>query len=231
MKFLKFAILSSAVVMLLSSFWVTNERSPSHLPEGFVYLTDVVPEVILDMRYYGTDNFVGKRVDGYQKPVCIVTKECAEHLKMVVAEVSELSVYVKVFDAYRPQQAVDHFAKWALDLNDTLTRQKYYPEVDKSDLFRLNYIAEKSGHSRGSTIDLTFIDADGVELDMGSSWDYFGTKSWPSDTTVSTDAQKNRNFLRNVMIKHGFKPYNEEWWHFTLVNEPFPDTYFDFVVK
>lgn len=231
MRYLKFTVFLGGLLVLLSSFWVANKANDSVLPNGFVYLKDVVPEVILDIRYFSTDNFVGKRVDGYQKPVCIVTQKCALRLKAVAGEFAQEKIYLKIFDGYRPQRAVDHFGRWALDLSDTLTKAKYYPEVLKKDLFRLNYIASKSGHSRGSTIDLTLVDENGKELDMGSAWDYFGEKSWLSDTSISKLAQSNRKYLRDIMIKYGFKPYNEEWWHFTLKNEPFPDTYFDFVVK
>lgn len=201
------------------------------LPEGFVYVQDVIPNVVLDIRYHGTHNFVGKPVDGYINPVGIISAQAADALLPVVKEFSEKNLRLKIFDAYRPQKAVDHFARWAKQLDDTLTKQEFYPLVKKEDLFTLNYIASKSGHSRGSTIDLTLIDEEGNELDMGSSWDYFGTTSWLSDTTISAHAQHNRNLLRTVMIKHGFVPYNEEWWHFTLANEPYPDTYFDFYVE
>jgi D-alanyl-D-alanine dipeptidase len=218
-------------LLLLSLLACSSNSTNNDLPKDFVYLKDIVPSVVLDIRYYGTDNFVGKRVNGYEKPTCIVTNECASQLKIIAKEAAKSNYRLKVFDSYRPQRAVDHFSEWALDLNDTLTKAKYYPEVKKSDLFRLNYIASKSGHSRGSTIDLTLIDENGNELDMGSSWDYFGTMSWPSDTTISEEAQKNRLYLRTLMLENGFNPYNEEWWHFTLKNEPYPETYFDFIIK
>ncbi len=208
-----------------------NEKSNTSLPTGFVYLKDVVPTVVLDIRYYGNDNFVGARVDGYQNSVCIISKDAAKAVEKVSSEFQLQNIRLKVFDTYRPQRAVDHFSRWAKDLDDMKTKAKYYPEVNKADLFKLNYIASKSGHSRGSTIDLTLIDENGDELDMGTTWDYFGPKSWPSDTTISLVAQSNRQLLQEVMVKNGFVPYNEEWWHFTLKNEPFPDTYFDFEVE
>ena len=210
---------------------VLTAGSGNKLPDGFVYLQKKVPSVVLDIRYFGSDNFLGDTVNGYNDSTCIVTKQCAEQLGLVAAIVSTRNLRLKVYDGYRPQQAVDHFMEWAKDLNDTKAKEKYYPEVAKKDLFTLNYIAEKSGHSRGSTIDLTLIDENGNELDMGSTWDYFGPKSWPSDTTISTEAQENRKYLRAIMMRNGFKPYNEEWWHFTLENEPFPDTYFNFLVE
>lgn len=206
-------------------------ESKSDLPQGFVYLVDIVPNIVIDLRYLGSDNFVGKPINGYKKEVVIITQPAAEALKKVSDELAKQNLKLKVFDAYRPQQAVDHFIEWAMDLSDTLTKSKYYPEVNKADLFRLNYVAKRSGHSRGSTFDLTLVDSTGTELEMGTPWDYFGPKSWPSDTTVSIFAQQNRKFLQEIMIANGFKPYQEEWWHFTLKDEPYKEIYFDFEVK
>lgn len=208
-----------------------DASSAKKLPEGFVYIHDAIPSVELDIRYHGSHNFIGKPVDGYINPVGIISAQAAEALLPVVNELAAKNLRLKIFDAYRPQKAVNHFARWAKQLDDTLTKQEFYPLVKKEDLFKLNYIASKSGHSRGSTLDLTLIDEKGNERDMGASWDYFGTKSWPTDTTVSALAQQNRNLLREVMLKNGFLPYQEEWWHFTLANEPYPDTYFDFDVE
>jgi D-alanyl-D-alanine dipeptidase len=226
------------VVVWLFSFAVLctgctfqNENTRPSLPTGFVYLKDVVPSVVLDIRYYGEDNFVGTRVNGYHDSVCIISETAAKAMKKVSDELVIQNLRLKVFDAYRPQKAVDHFSRWAKDLNDVKTKLKFYPNVNKSDLFKLNYIASKSGHSRGSTVDLTLIDENGDELDMGTTWDYFGPKSWPSDTTISLLAQSNRKLLQKVMLKNGFVPYSEEWWHFTLEGEPFPDAYFDFDVE
>lgn len=200
-------------------------------PQGFVYIQDHIPDIILDIRYAGSDNFVGQPVDGYLKPVGIMSLEATTALQKVQTELKQQNLALKIFDAYRPQKAVDHFVRWAKALDDTLTKQKYYPKVKKSDLFKLQYIASKSGHSRGSTIDLTLVDSEGTELDMGTSWDYFGPESWPSSTAVSLEAQKNRKTLQKIMMKYGFKPYNEEWWHFTLKDEPFPNTYFNFEIE
>lgn len=200
-------------------------------PQGFVYIQDHIPDIILDIRYAGVDNFVGQPVDGYLRPVGIMSLEATTSLQKVQAELKQQNLALKVFDAYRPQKAVDHFVRWAKVLDDTLTKKKYYPNIKKSDLFKLQYIASKSGHSRGSTVDLTLVDSEGKELDMGTSWDYFGPESWPSSTAVSLEAQKNRKTLQKIMMKYGFKPYNEEWWHFTLRNEPFPDTYFNFDIE
>ncbi len=201
------------------------------LPKGFVYLSHVVPNIVVELRYFSKENFVAKRVNGYKKEVAIISEPAAFALSKVQIELNKRHLRLKVFDAYRPQKAVDHFVRWAKNMTDTTHKHIYYPEVDKADLFKLDYIASKSGHTRGSTIDVTLVDSENLELDMGTPWDFFGTKSWPSDTTISKVAQQNRTYLREVMLAHGFVPYEKEWWHFTLKNEPFPDTYFDFNVK
>jgi D-alanyl-D-alanine dipeptidase len=204
-------------------------------PDGFVYLDEYIPGIEVDLRYYSNDNFVGDTVDGYHANKCIISLEAAKALKKVSAELNAKGIGLKIFDAYRPQQAVNHFVRWAKDLGDTLTKSKYYPEERKSTLFKKGYIASKSGHSRGSAIDLTLIylsgEKKGKEVDMGAGWDFFGTISWPSSDKVTAKQKENRMLLRNTMIKHGFKPYNKEWWHFTLKHEPFPDTYFNFPIN
>lgn len=206
--------------------------SADGLPDGFVYVRDVIPDIREDIRYFADDNFVGNRIDGYEKPVSILTKDAAIALKAVQSELSAFGLGLQVYDAYRPQQAVDHFVRWARDLDDTRMKSRYYPDVAKQDLFRLGYIAAKSGHSRGSTVDLTIVSNDNFKaLDMGTTWDHFGPESWPSYSKLTASQRANRMLLHNVMLKHGFKPLQEEWWHFTLANEPFPDTYFDFVVE
>ena len=137
---------------------------------------------------------------------------------------------LKAFDCYRPTRAVANFVRWARDLSDTAGKREFYPDVDKSTLFRDGYISSRSGHSRGSTIDLTLARADGHELDMGTPFDFFSTRSWPS-ANVSAEAKANRAVLASAMRRRGFRPYDKEWWHFTLSHEPFPDTYFDFPVR
>jgi len=224
---LPFALVLLTLILVLTK--CKKDDSESDLPEGFVYVADVVPNLSLDVRYYGIDNFVGKRINGYINPVTISTVEAATALKKVQEELAVDNYRLKIFDGYRPQRGVDHFIEWSQIYEDTLTKSKYYPNIPKSDLFDLNYLAKRSGHSRGSTYDLTIIDAAGNELDMGTTWDYFGPTSWPTDTTISQLAQDNRNLLRGLMLKHGFIPYTEEWWHFTLDNEPYPETYFDFL--
>ena len=178
------------------------------------------------------DNFLGTRVDGYEKDLVIISTPAAKALQGIQAKLTTFGLSLKVFDAYRPQRAVDHFVRWAKVLNDTLTKQKYYPNVAKKDLFKLDYIAARSGHTRGSTVDLTIVDLKtGKEIDMGSGFDFFGTPSHPTYPKLTPKQRANRLLLRNLMLEAGFKPYSKEWWHFTLKNEPFPDTYFDFPIK
>lgn len=207
-------------------------HTPPERPDGFVDAATIVPGLRLDMRYVGAHNFVGRHIDGYEAPVCILTREAAEALARVQADLAPLGLGLKVYDCYRPQRAVAHFARWAADANDQSTKAEFYPNVDKSQLFALGYIAERSGHSRGSTMDLTVINlSTGAEIDMGSPFDLFDTRSWPTDETVSAAARANRMLLQNAMRAEGFRPLREEWWHFTLEEEPHPETYYDFVVR
>ena len=205
----------------------------------FVTLTDVVPDAILEIRYYGTYNFVGSRIDGYLEPTALLTKQAAEALKAVSDDVKAQGYRLKIYDAYRPQKGVDHFVRWAENVADTLMKSYFYPDLDKSVLFEQEYIMEKSGHTRGSTVDLTLFDmTTEKEVDMGGTFDWFGPESHPDfcgnpETGEYTgDKQfRNRMILRKAMLVHGFKPLDSEWWHFTLKDEPFPDTYFTFPVK
>lgn len=212
------------------SFWgvlfFSSLLGAAELPKGFIYLENKIPNLALDIRYAGNDNFVGKPIDGYHKAKLVLTESAAEALKKVQEDLNKFGLSLKVFDGYRPQQAVNHFVRWASDLKDIKMKKKYYPNVKKENLFKDGYIAEKSGHSRGSTIDLTI-----KELDMGTTFDYFGPESWPDNPTRTAAQRANRLLLKTLMEKHGFKFYDKEWWHFTLVNEPFPDTYFDFPVE
>ena len=202
------------------------------MPQGFVVLSDVIPDVIQEIRYHSTYNFVGTRVDGYEEPVALITRQAAEALKAVNTELMALGYRIKVYDTYRPQRAVSHFVRWAKAIGDTLTKQSFYPEVDKRLLFKLGFIASKSGHSRGSTIDLTLVHTQsGKEVDMGGVFDYFGQLSHPSYQQITKEQKAKRMLVRRVMMKHGFVPLSTEWWHFTLKNEPYPDTYFDFPVR
>lgn len=202
------------------------------LPEGFVLLADAVPDILQEIRYYSTYNFVGSRIDGYEQPCAILTAEAAQALRAVSDELLAEGYRLKVYDAYRPQSAVDHFVRWAEDREDTAMRPYFYPEEDKSQLFAHGYIAARSGHSRGSTVDLTLLDeASGKELDMGGTFDYFGAPSHTDHAGLTPEQQANRALLRDAMLRHGFRAIKTEWWHFTLQEEPFPDTYFDFPVR
>ena len=201
------------------------------LPTNFVYVEDLIPDIVLDMRYTGENNFLGVPVEGYKKPVAILSRPAALALAKVQIELKDSGYCLKIFDAYRPQRAVDHFISWARNPADTLKKAEFYPEVDKKDLFSLGYISTRSGHSRGSTVDLTIVDySTGEEVDMGGSYDLFGEVSHHGFSQITPEQKKNRNLLKRVMMKHGFQPYSQEWWHYTYQPEHFPHTYFDFVV-
>lgn len=200
---------------------------------GFVLVSDVLPDVLLDIRYFSTFNFLGERVDGYEEPVALMTREAALALKEVSDEAMSKGYRLKIFDAYRPQRAVDHFVRWADEPSELAMKEFFYPEIDKKRLFEEGFIALKSGHSRGSTVDLTLLHmATQKDLDVGGTFDYFGPLSWSENTEGITEEQAaNRKMLRDMMVSHGFRPLAEEWWHFTLENEPYPDTYFTFPVN
>ena len=229
-----FKIMGVALLATCFMFSPTNAAKSTSAddPTGFVVLSDVIPDIIQEIRYYSTYNFVGERIDGYTRPRAFMTIEAAQALKKVSDELREQGYRLKVYDAYRPQKAVDHFVRWAKDLDDTKMKQYFYPEVDKTRLFADGYIDAKSGHSRGSTIDLTLFDMKtGKEVDMGGTFDHFGIESHPDYKGNLTKAQlNNRQILRDAMMRNGFKPIDTEWWHFTLKNEPYPDTYFTFSI-
>lgn len=230
---------------------VSNEVSPTEDRSQFVTITDVVPDAILEIRYFSTYNFVGARIDGYHEPTALLTKQAAECLRAVSDDVLAQGYRLKIYDAYRPQMGVDHFVRWASDFNDTIMEPYFYPDVPRDSLFELNYIAERSGHTRGSTVDLTLFDmSTEKEVDMGGTFDWFGEESHPdfcgnpetgeytgdnsaspTGRSITAEQFKNRMILRRAMLRHGFKPIESEWWHFTLVDEPFPDTYFTFPVE
>lgn len=204
--------------------------------DGFVYVKTLIPDVVEDLRYATDNNFMGAKADGYEANCTILSEPAAKALKAAADEFREMGYVIKIYDAYRPQQAVNHFVRWA-QTSDQKNKADYYPTLSKTKLFP-TYIARKSGHSRGSTVDMTICHKDsGKEVDMGGHFDYFGPPSHPDFTgryaggNVTAEHQKNRMMLRRVMTRHGFKPYNNEWWHFTLIGEPYPQTYFDFPVK
>jgi D-alanyl-D-alanine dipeptidase len=205
------------------------------LPIGFVYAKSVIPDLILDMRYAGAHNFVGKRITGYRKPVCILTREAAQALAGAQAQLKAFGLGLEVFDCYRPQRAVNEFIAWAKDLGDIRMKGEFYPEVSKKDLFKEDYIASRSSHTRGSTVDITLVgfdlDRNPTQIDMGTGFDLFSRKSWPDSRSVNANQRAHRMLLQVLMKLAGFVPYPREWWHFTLAKEPFPNTYFDFPVE
>ena len=199
---------------------------------GFVSVGDMIPDILLDIRYYSAFNFIGERIDGYEEPAALLTREAALALKAVSDEALPLGLRLKVFDAYRPQKAVDHFMRWAKDPADDRMKAYFYPDLEKKEIIPQGYIAEHSGHSRGSTVDLTLFDmASQRDLDMGGTFDFFGERSHADYAGVSEAQRANRMLLQGLMVKHGFRPLAEEWWHFTLEDEPWPDTYFTFPVR
>jgi D-alanyl-D-alanine dipeptidase len=226
------------------------------MPDTFVDIQEVIPDVAMDIRYFGDHNFLGTRVDGYLAPKCLITKPAARALSRVQKDLAPFGLGLKIYDCYRPQQAVDHFVRWAKDIGDTKTKKEFYPAVDKQHLFRDGYIDSRSGHSRGSTVDLTIVPvpfpaqpaytagqplaectlpsgerfADN-SIDMRTGFDCFDEMSHPANQRVALPQRLNRLLLKTLMEKHGFRYYDKEWWHFTLVNEPYPDTYFNFPVK
>lgn len=248
MKNALFVFVTAAVMLAVSAC----RTDCADMPPGFVHLAEAVPDAILEVRYYSTYNFIGDRIRGYERPTPMLTVEAAKALKAVSGELLPMGYRLKIYDSYRPQRAVDHFVEWSKRTDDTRMKSYFYPDLDKSVLFPQGYIAEKSGHSRGSTVDLTLFDMKTEkELDMGGTFDWFGLEShpdWggtpetleytgrfpagtPETRKISAEQFRNRMLLRSVMLKHGFKPVDTEWWHFTLENEPYPDTYFDYPVK
>lgn len=230
--------------------------SSEKFPQGFVDIKEVIPSIIVEARYFGEHNFVGTKVDGYNAPKCIFTKEAAMALSKVQEELIQKSLTLKVYDCYRPKRAVDHFVSWAQDINNIKMKKEFYPDIEKSDTIEQGYISPTSGHSRGSSIDLTIVPIPippqeeyipGMplkecylsvnerfkdnSLDMGTGFDCFNELSHTENAKVGKVQLQNRLLLKSVMGKYGFTNYVKEWWHYRLKNEPFPDTYFDFVIN
>ncbi|MFS2127504.1 M15 family metallopeptidase [Pseudomonas sp. Pseusp97] len=221
-----------SLALLLCLLASPTLRADQPTQDGFVYLDQILKSARYDVRHAGVDNFVGQPIDGYQKARIILTREAAVALAAVEKDVALSGLALKIFDGYRPQRAVDDFRRWAADPQDIRQKARYYPHLDKPALFRNGYIAQHSGHSRGSTVDLTLVDAkSGEELDMGSPFDFFGPISHHGTALVSVQQTRNRETLRQAMLRHGFEPYSAEWWHYTLKAEPYPKTYFDFPVQ
>ena len=212
--------------------WVRSNPYDTYDSIGFVSVSDVIPDCVLDVRYYSDNNFVGERIDGYEEPIALLSEEAAYALKNAANDLREKGYRLIIYDAYRPQSAVDNFASWANDWYDTRMKEVFYPNVDKSLLFDYGYIAYNSGHSRGSKVDLSLVDiSTEKEVDMGSGFDYFDYSSHPDYTGVSNEQYANRMILREAMLNNGFSPCETEWWDFTLINEPYPYTYFNLPVS
>ena len=201
-------------------------------PSGFVVLADYIPHIVQEIRYYSTYNFIGERIDGYEEPCALLTREAARALKSVSNELFVQGYRLKIFDAYRPACAVRQFILWGIEDQDIRMKPYFYPGLEKQELFAKGYIAKQSSHSRGSAVDLTLLDMKtGKELDMGSPFDLFSPISHPDCRDITDEQYENRMTLQRVMVRSGFKPINCEWWHFSLENEPYPDTYFSFPVS
>ena len=212
------------LVIIIYSFRISD------LPEGFIKLNDIDNTIIVDLKYSTKSNFTGKTVRGYKSNTAILSNEASNALINAQKDFKKLGYCLILFDAYRPQSAVDFFFEWSKDLNDTINKNSYYPNINKSQLFAQGYIAKKSGHSRGSTVDVSLVDLSTMkQIDMGSIYDYFGIQSSTFYPNISDSQKNNRMILYNIMINNGFKNYSKEWWHFTLENEPFQE-YFDFLV-
>jgi len=210
----------------------TYRNDPSMDPSGFVLLADYVPHIVQEIRYYSTYNFIGERIDGYEEPCALLTVEAARALKNVSSELIVQGLRLKIFDAYRPVRTVKQFMLWGIEDQDIRMKPYFYPDLEKQALFSEGYIASQSSHSRGSTVDLTLLDMQtGKELDMGSPFDLFSSISHPDCRTISDEQFENRMTLQRAMLRSGFEPIDCEWWHFTLKNEPYPDTYFNFPVS
>lgn len=245
------------LLLLLIVVFFSSISSATEIPDAFVEVREVIPDLVMDIRYFGNHNFVGAKVRGYEAAKCYLTRQAANALKGVQDDLRPFGLSLKIYDCYRPQRAVNHFVEWARDIDDIKTKKEFYPNVDKRNLFKEGYIAEKSGHSRGSTVDLTIVPinppaqpefilgktpqvecykdrteryADNT-IDMGTGFDCFHPLSHTTNPAIKLEQRINRLLLKTLMEKHGFKNLAEEWWHYTLKNEPFADTYFDFEIK
>ena len=198
----------------------------------FIDIKEYIPSIFIDLKYASNDNFTGHIVNGYESPKCLLTIEAARSLRYIQTILNKSGYSLKIYDAYRPQRSVNHFINWSKNLSDTINKRYYYPNLAKSILFKLGYIASKSSHSRGSTVDLTLVDiTSGKEVDMGSPYDFFGLESSHDYKNISNTQKNNRKFLLDIMTKNGFSSYSKEWWHYTFIDEPFPTTYFDFTTN
>lgn len=251
-KFFKKTIIIS-IISIIFIFGMSIFINKNKMPDDFVYLSDIDPTIIQSTRYYTENNFLARVVNGYQSKEMMCTKSAAEALKLVQGEMNSKGYNLVVYDAYRPQRAVDDFIKWSKDSKDQAAKLYYYPYIDKENVFELGYVAKKSSHSRGSTFDLSIIPLqnevtpikayirtltngqeiyflDDGSVDMGASFDLFHEISHHGTNLITKEQEQMRNLLKDTMKKYGFNEYQEEWWHYTLSNEQYPDTYFNFVV-
>jgi len=219
MRFFKFLLLFSFISFSQSS-------------DSFIDIKEYIPSIIIDLKYSSDDNFTGRVVKGYESPKCLLTFEAARRLKIIQTILNNSGYSLKIYDAYRPQRSVNHFINWSKNQSDTLKKSYFYPNLLKSNLFELGYIAASSSHSRGSTVDITLVEiSSGKEIDMGSPYDFFGLESSHDYENISITQKNNRKLLLDVMTKNGFSSYSKEWWHYTFIDEPFPTTYFDFTIS
>jgi zinc D-Ala-D-Ala dipeptidase len=244
------------LVFIIQALAVKAGLPENNIPAGFVDAQKAVPSIILDIRYSGLHNFLGDKVDGYNAPKCFLTEKTAVALSKIQEELKGFSLSLKIYDCYRPQRAVNHFVRWAKEIDNTKTKKEFYPTVDKRNLFTDGYIAAKSSHSKGSTVDLTIVPVPVPEqesyipgqplqacfmpvdkrfkdnsVDMGTGFDCFHELSHTANKQIELQQRTNRMLLKTLMEKQGFKNYDKEWWHFTLKDEPFPNTYFDFIIE
>ncbi|WP_372771447.1 M15 family metallopeptidase [Pseudoalteromonas sp.] len=217
----------SLAIILSLSYCFSVDAKPK-----LVDISEYKSGIVTEMRYFTDNNFVGTKINGYQSAKCLLSEKAASALVAAQSDFLTFGLTIKVFDCYRPQRAVDHFVSWANDINDTKMKAFYYPKVAKKELFSKGYIAAKSGHSRASTVDITLVEKDSLEpLDMGTPWDYFSPLSAGQNPHLSSQVKANRMLLAKVMALHGFKPLKEEWWHFTLKDEPYKNSYFDIPIE
>lgn len=220
----------SAIFILFCFIQASYASEISYDKSDFKAVYTVIDDAAFDIRYYSSNNFTGNRINGYKAPVAYMTKEALNALSIAAADLRKQGYRLLIWDTYRPQKAVDNFVTWINNPND-MGDKSFYPNLKKSDLLKGGYIAEKSGHTRGSTVDLTLIKKDGSFVDMGGTFDLFSEISHPDYKKLTREQKKNRKILYNAMTKAGFKGIDSEWWHYTLKDEPYPDTYFDFDVE
>jgi D-alanyl-D-alanine dipeptidase len=218
------------ILVLIGCVQISVASQISCDKSGFTQVSTAIDDVVYDIRYYSSNNFTGNRISGYKAPIAYMTKESLRALTVAAEDLRKQGYRLLIWDTYRPQKAVDNFVEWINNPADPGDKT-FYPDLKKSDLVKGGYIAEKSGHTRGSTVDLTLIKKDGSFVDMGGTFDLFSEISHPDYKKLTREQKKNRKILSEAMTKAGFKGIDSEWWHFTLVNEPYPDTYFNFDVE